>query len=369
MKASIIGTVGVPACYGGFETLVEQLVKHSAGSGIDYTVYCSSPAYAVKHDAFCGAALRYVPLKANGLQSVPYDIASLVRAARHSDAVLILGVSGCAFLPLFRKFCHKKLIINIDGLEHRRAKWNKWVKRYLKYSEALALRHCDVVITDNKGVQDYVRNEYGKEVELIAYGGDHVLVTMDDGERDERLGAYGVSAGGYALALCRIEPENNPEATLEAFARTGQRLVFVGNWDNSPYGHELQHRYAPFKNITMAPAVYDLRTLYALRSGCQLYVHGHSAGGTNPSLVEAMFFDKPIAAYDVVYNRETTDGRAIYFGGVDQLEAILRGPRGHFAQVGADMGCVARQRYQWHDIARQYEDLLLSALGGAKEQN
>lgn len=359
MKVSIIGTVGVPACYGGFETLVEQLVGHAEGSGISYTVYCSSPAYPRKLDTFRGARLRYVSLHANGVQSIPYDMLSLVRAARHSDAVLILGVSGCAFLPIFRMFSHKKLIINIDGLEHRRAKWKGWIKRFLKYSEALALKHCDVVITDNKGVQDYVRRQYGREVDLIAYGGDQVLVhDMEPGEAEEILSGYGVSAGEYSLALCRIEPENNPDITLEAFARTGMKLVFVGNWDNSPYGQELRQRYSGHKNIVMAPALYDLRTLYALRQGCSIYLHGHSAGGTNPSLVEAMFFEKPVLAFDVVYNRETTEGRAIYFSTADELEAILRGPHRDFERVARDMGRIARQRYRWSDIAAQYAALL-----------
>lgn len=357
MKVSIIGTVGVPACYGGFETLVEQLVKHADGSDIEYTVYCSSPAYAVKHQDFHDAHLRYVPLKANGVQSIPYDVTSLLRASRDSDVVLILGVSGCAFLPLFRHFSNKRLIINIDGLEHRRAKWSPWVKKYLKMSERMAIKHCDVVITDNKGVQDYVRQEYGKEVELIAYGGDQVLVEMGADEMQRRLASHNLENGEYALAICRIEPENNPTKVLEAFARTGQQLVYVGNWDNSPYSAELHRKYSSYPNLHLLDAIYDIRTLYALRRGCNLYLHGHSAGGTNPSLVEAMFFGKPIIAYDVVYNRESTENRAIYFKTIDDLAALLQKPRKHWEKVGRDMEGIATRRYRWHDIARQYESL------------
>ena len=152
---SIVGTVGVPASYGGFETLVENIIGENCFSDIKYTIYCSSKSYPEKLSEYKNAALKYIPLQANGVQSTVYDIVSLIHASRNANVILILGVSGCCFLPVYRLFCHKRLVINIDGLEHRRGKWGKFAKKFLKFSEAMAIRYANVIITDNKGIQDY----------------------------------------------------------------------------------------------------------------------------------------------------------------------------------------------------------------------
>jgi len=303
MKVAIIGTVGVPANYGGFETLVEQLVRHNSSDEIQYAVYCSKKSYDEERWVYHGAKTEYVGLNANGMQSIPYDILSLVKAARNSDVILVLGVSGCAFLPIFRLFSKKKLVINIDGLEHRRDKWNKWARRFLKFSEKQAVKYGDVIITDNKGITDYVMEEYGKPSELIAYGGDHVLTYPDEELVGRTMKEYGIEKDKYAMALCRIEPENNVHTILEAFENAKKRLIFIGNWNKSEYGRNLAEKYKNSEYVKITPAVYDLNVLNVLRSNCSIYLHGHSAGGTNPSLVEAMFFAKPIFAFDCVYNR------------------------------------------------------------------
>lgn len=287
MKVAIIGTVGVPANYGGFETLVEQLVRHNSSDEIQYAVYCSKKSYDEERWVYHGAKTEYVGLNANGMQSIPYDILSLVKAARNSDVILVLGVSGCAFLPIFRLFSKKKLVINIDGLEHRRDKWNKWARRFLKFSEKQAVKYGDVIITDNKGITDYVMEEYGKPSELIAYGGDHVLTYPDEELVGRTMKEYGIEKDKYAMALCRIEPENNVHTILEAFENAKKRLIFIGNWNKSEYGRNLAEKYKNSEYVKITPAVYDLNVLNVLRSNCSIYLHGHSAGGTNPSLVEA----------------------------------------------------------------------------------
>lgn len=181
-RVSIIGTVGVPANYGGFESLVENIIGYNSPADIHYTVYCSAKSYPHRQSVYKNADLKYVPLDANGSQSILYDIVSLIKATKKSDVILILGVSGCCFLPIYRLFLKKRLVINIDGLEHRREKWGKYAKAFLKFSEKMAVKYADAVIADNKGIQDYVREEYGKEAELIAYGGDHVLCDIADVE-------------------------------------------------------------------------------------------------------------------------------------------------------------------------------------------
>lgn len=355
MKVAIIGTVGVPANYGGFETLVEQLVRHNHNEDLQYAVYCSKRSYNDERWVYHGAKTEYVGLNANGMQSIPYDILSLIKASRKSDVILVLGVSGCSFLPLYRLFSKKKLVINIDGLEHRRDKWNKWVRRFLKYSEKQAVKYGDVIVTDNKGITDYVMEEYGKPSELIAYGGDHVLMDVSEEEQKKILKEDGLTKDGYSLGICRIEPENNVHTILEAYDQhPDKKLVFIGNWQKSEYGRNLLDKYKDSKNIKLMSAVYDLQKLYALRNNCRIYLHGHSAGGTNPSLVEAMFFAKPIIAFDCIYNRESTENKALYFNSASDLSSKL----GNIPEsIGQDMLEIARRRYTWGTIARQYESL------------
>lgn len=356
MKVAIIGTVGVPANYGGFETLVEQLVRHNTNDDLQYAVYCSKKSYPEERWVYHGAKTEYIGFNANGMQSIPYDIVSLIKASRRSDVILILGVSGCAFLPIFRLFSRKKLIINIDGLEHRRDKWSKWVRKFLKFSEKQAVKYGNVIVTDNQGITDYVSEEYGKPSELIAYGGDHVLTEVDDEITQRVLKEYDLMSGTYALGICRIEPENNVHIILEAFEKARKKIVFIGNWNKSEFGRRLAEKYKDSEYVRITPAVYDLNVLNVIRSNCSVYLHGHSAGGTNPSLVEAMFFGMPLIAYDVVYNRESTENKASYFKTAEQLVNILNGPVDAYAN-GQDMLEIAQRRYTWQTIARQYEAL------------
>ncbi len=358
MKVAIIGTVGVPANYGGFETLVEQLVRHNCSDDLQYAVYCSKRSYNDKRWVYHGAKTEYVNLGANGMQSIPYDIVSLIKASRKSDVILILGVSGCAFLPIFRLFSKKRLIINIDGLEHRRDKWNKSVRKFLKFSEKQAVKYGDIIVTDNKGIADYVKEEYGKDSVLIAYGGDQVLQDVSCNESVNILSQYKLRSKEYSLGICRIEPENNVHTILEAFCKTPERqLVFIGNWQKSEYGKNLMYKYSKFLNIKMLPAIYDLSVLNVLRANCNFYVHGHSAGGTNPSLVEAMFFGVPILAFDCIYNKESTEYKANYFKSSDSLITLINSTTIDYNQNANNMTEIANRRYRWEIIARQYENL------------
>lgn len=351
-KVAIVGIQGVPAKYGGFETLVENIIGDNCSPGVCYTIFCSGKDYTTRMDSYKGTNLKYIPFfHANGAQSTPYDILSMLKCLHGYDTVVILGVSGCIFLPIFRLLYRKRLIVNIDGLEHKRAKWGKFTKWFLRTSEAMAVRFADVIIADNKGIQDYVTDTYHKLSELIAYGGDHVQRMLSEQQQQNILQKYGVTAENYAISVCRIEPENNSHAICEAFATSGKDLVFVGNWNRSEYSRSLKEKYSQYNNIRMIDSLYDLDELYALRNHCECYIHGHSAGGTNPSLVEAMFFAKPIIAYDVVYNRETTENKAYYFKDTDSLIELLLNKD----KNGASMLEIAKRRYTWKHVAKQYE--------------
>lgn len=344
-RISIVGTVGVPACYGGFETLVENLLSEAKKEQI-ITVYCSSKTYSNKRLKYKNAELVYIPLNANGIQSIPYDIWSLFHAVliKKSDSLLILGVSGALCLPLIRLFSKAKIITNIDGLEWKRNKWNVWAKRFLKFSEKIAVKFSDVIVADNKGIADYVKQEYGVESAVIAYGGDHAIVKE-----------LSITDDGYALALCRIEPENNVELILESFSRTNKNLKFIGNWKNSDFGRMMIKKYQEYDNIEIIDPIYDIEQLFEIRQKCSFYVHGHSAGGTNPSLVEMMHFGKAIFAFDCNYNRASTEDRAQFFLSSDELVKLIN--LTVTSDNASNMKEIAERRYTWQIVKQQYFNL------------
>ena len=355
-RIAILGTVGVPASYGGFETLAENLVgfHEEVGSPLGLTVYCSSKSNAAQPARYRQAALRYVALDANGVQSILYDMIGLLDAVLHGhDRVLLLGVSGAPLLPFLKLFTRARIITNVDGIEWKREKWRGLAKHYLRFAEKVAVKASDEVVADNQAIADYLKEAYGCDAEIIPYGGDHAVEVAPDPVAAAHL-PY-----GYALGLCRIEPENNIGMILEAFDGLEMPLVFVGNWDKSAYGRDLKAKYACHPTISIHDPVYDPAALRAIRDRAALYVHGHSAGGTNPALVEMMHFGIPIAAHGCSFNRYTTEGQALYFSSEDELRALvgqLTTERGRM--VGEAMLQIARRRYTWTTIGQAYFELL-----------
>lgn len=356
-QIAILGTVGVPANYGGFETLAENLVRYHATASLksSLTVYCSSKSYPSKEATYLSAQLKYVPFNANGAQSIPYDVISLFFAVWYrSDVILLLGVSGAIALPLVRFFSSARVITNIDGIEWRREKWQGLAKNFLRFSEKMAVRFSHEVISDNGAIAGYVKQAYGVNSHVIAYGGDHAVAVEAAMVAEYNLPEV------YAFSVCRIEPENNVHMVLEAFARlSSHALVMVGNWINSEYGRGIRQRYAAFENLYLLDSIYDLGKLNMLRSRATLYVHGHSAGGTNPSLVEAMHFGCPILAFDCNFNRSTTEDKALFFSSEKELMHLVETMDDTVSErVGRDMLEIANLRYTWNIVAQQYFELL-----------
>ncbi|PCK33627.1 DUF1972 domain-containing protein [Pseudoalteromonas piscicida] len=346
MKVSIIGTVGVPACYGGFESLVENLLPSEKFQ----LVYCSAKAYDKQVESYQGATLKYWNIGANGISSIPYDILSIFHTVfKTKNDLLILGVSGALALPFVRLFTKRKVITNIDGLEWKRDKWNWAAKAFLKLSERLAVRFSDTVVADNAGIAEYVEAEYGVKSTVIAYGGDHALGCSKEELKEE-------NNNSYALALCRIEPENNCHVILDAFSKMpNKKIKFIGNWDNSEYGLNLKREYSNFNNIELIDPIYNIEELYKYRSSASVYIHGHSAGGTNPSLVEMMFFNLPIVCFDCVYNRATTEEQADFFSSSKQLVELFE--KKEIRECGEALMEIAHRRYTWKVVKNQYEVL------------
>lgn len=360
-KIAIIGTVGVPASYGGFETLAEHLIE-DLGQRHDITVYCSSKKYpkADRPREYKGARLKYIPLDANGIQSIPYDTLSILHALRYADVLLILGVAGAWILPFLRLFTNKKIIISIDGIEWKRDKWNLLAKWYLFWAEGLAVKYSHIDISDNEAIQDYTAARYGTLSRIIEYGADHTLKIPLSPEATDQ---YPFLKNPYAFKVCRIEPENNVHLILEAFAEVNTLpLVIVGNWNKSAYGQTLREQYRENPNIHMLDPIYEQEKLDTIRGNATLYVHGHSAGGTNPSLVEAMYLGLPVLAYGVSYNRVTTENRALYFNNLSDLKHELKEVyTAKLHKIGEDLKRIARRRYTWSHISRRYELLIEEA--------
>ncbi|MDY3828277.1 MAG: DUF1972 domain-containing protein [Clostridium sp.] len=350
-KIAIIGTVGVPACYGGFESLVENLLDYTP-EDVEYTVFCTSQKYKQKLEIYKGAKLKYLDLNANGKDSIIYDYKSM-KMSLDSDIMLILGVSGCIFLPFIRRKYKGKIIINIDGLEWKRDKWNFIAKWLLHYSEKMAVKYSDIVIGDNKGITDYVKEAYKKDAVLIAYGGDHVSKINDDSLYE----IYPFCKNPYSVTVCRIEPENNIHIILEAFSKMPEnQLVMVGNWKNGEYGSEMKEKYSKFENIHLLDPIYESHTINWIRSNASVYVHGHSAGGTNPSLVEAMNFGLPILAFDCVYNRETTMNECLYWKNSEDIQYFFQSIP-DLDSIASKMQDIGKKLYSWEKIAEQYNSL------------
>jgi len=362
-KVSIIGSAGIPAKYGGFETLVENLADYHSESenNIKLTVFCSAKFYPNKTPKYKQTYLRYINLNPHGISSIFYDSYSLLKSILAGNkAILIVGLSAGFVLPLAKLFSGTKIIVNIDGAEWKRTKFSLLYRFFIKILLRLNLRFADKVICDNQGIADLVKKENNNSSIVIAYGGDH----SQEFDRNKNINIEIKVPDSYFLALCRIEPENNIEMILKSFANLSkENLVFVGNWNNSRYGKELKKKYSKYKNIYLMNPVYEKNSLFYLRSRAKAYIHGHSVGGTNPSLVEMMFFEKPIFAFDCAFNKYTTENHAVFFNDSESLEnLIIHTRKEHLKEVAKNSFLVAQKKYTWKKIGKEYFNLFKNLL-------
>lgn len=353
MKIAIVGTQGLPNIYGGFETLTDFLVKNLSGD-YEITIWCSSTIYKKKLTEYNGANLKYLPFSANGFQSIIYDVVSLILSINY-DRILVLGASGGIIFPFL--FCiKKKLILNFGGLDWQRSKWSQITRNFLKLSEKLAVKNSGVLVADNKGIQSYIKNEYGLDSVLIEYGGDQAFPVEIN---PLYIKKYPFLNHEYVFSLARIQPDNNIDLILESFNEIDlYPLVFVGNWESSDYGKKLKKKFINHTDIILIDAIYDQTELNLLRSNCSIYIHGHSAGGTNPALVEAMYLGLPILAFSNGFNENTTENEAFYFSDKLQLVNLVKGvSKTRLTEVGAKMKEIAESRYKWSIISLKYKEL------------
>jgi glycosyltransferase involved in cell wall biosynthesis len=345
----IIGSNGIPARYGGFETFAEQISIKLAGN-YHVVVVCSSYLYLPdeRQSSWNNISRIFVGLRANGWFSLLYDLRSLWISSEKADYILMLGSGSAIFLPLFSARTRRKIIVHIDGLEWRRQKWNLFARITLRLGKWCSEIFARSILIDNKGLSSFISMKYQYKLGYITYGGEHLPQPEVSSFFRERP---------YALMIARAEPENNLHVVLETFENSNvMDLIIISNWQNSRYGRNLFVKYANKPYITLSEPIYDTSELQQYRRNCRIYIHGHSAGGTNPSLVEAMYTGVPIIAWDNEFNRITTNSLALYFKTKQELSLIISALNTEtLKQTSGQMKLFAVENYTWTKVA---EDLI-----------
>lgn len=318
-NVAFIGSVGVPNNYGGFEMFLDSCAPEMAQHLQHVYITCDKSKYTDRNPYWKNLRRIFIPIKANGIYSILHDVIAFFLVFWRVDVIVVLGVSAGIFFPLMRLFCilfGKKLIVNVDGLEWRRDKFSKSKKIFLYISDRLAQAFANKVIVDNEALRPFLIKAIRNSAEYIPYPGDHIQRI----QRTQSLGGDDLRC----LTICRIEPENNCHILLEAFKIAGKgQYIFVGNWDASEYGKNLRRNYSEVDGLIMRDAVYDKEVLALLRENCTLYLHGHNVGGTNPSLVEMLFYDARIFAFDCSFNRCTAGNAIEYFVDLNSLVRMI----------------------------------------------
>jgi len=363
MHVAMIGTRGVPAQYGGFETAVEEVGRRLVERGHEVTVYCRNEGQELTE--YLGMKLVNLPaLRKKSLETLSHTALSVRHAVRREnrpDAAIVFNAANAPFLGVLRR-AGIPTAVHMDGIEWKRAKWKGAGARYYKWAEAKAARDGLALIADAQGIADHLWDLYERDAYLIAYGAPILNPGSD------LLSQLGLEPGGYHLVVARVEPENHVDVIVDGYRRAGSDipLVVVGS---SPYGDEYMQQVrdaAADSDTRFVGAVWDQDLLNQLYAHCRSYLHGHSVGGTNPSLLRALGCAAPVTAFDVNFNCEVTAGNARFFGLADDVADALRADdadpmdaarRGETGQVHVSMA------YRWDDVADGYEQMLCEMLG------
>jgi glycosyltransferase involved in cell wall biosynthesis len=359
------GTNGLPGRYGGWDPLLSQLSLLLAQKGFKVIVHCEKSLRSVHYNTTIPGIERFfLPVKANGATSILYDLLCMMHALVRRSPIILLGTSGGIFLPLFAAFGLKS-IVNLDGEEWNRSKWSFWARKFLVFSDYCSILAASCVVCDHPAILKRVSNIRSFGVSMIAYGCDHVLSVPPFELGAAEADYYPFINTVYFFSVCRIEPENNIHLTLEAFSCMGMpNLVIMGNWTNSEYGRSLLVKFGSFKNIYLLPACYDISMVNLLRMRAFAYIHGHTVGGTNPSLLEAAVLNGLVLAHDNVFNRHVLGSDALYFLGSSGLRehvlAAMNGPLSRFSDIRQRLMARVSSTYKWHSVCHDYLNLVQS---------
>jgi glycosyltransferase involved in cell wall biosynthesis len=358
----MIGTRGVPARYGGFETAVEEVGRRLAGRGHDVVVYCRGDT-SPRH--YLGMKRVLLPaIRRPAVETLSHSAFSVGHLAVHRcDAAIVFNAANAVLLPAIR-LARIPVAVHVDGLEWQRAKWGQTGRRWYLWSERLAVRWADELIADSPGIQDYYRSTYAASTRLLAYGAP-LLGDVDPA----RLSDLGLDRYGYHLVVARLEPENHVDMIVDAYRGSSARLplIIVGSVPYaSRYQRTLTASVSADHRIRMFGSVWDQELLNALYAGAASYLHGHSVGGTNPSLLRAMGAGAPTMAYDVSFNRDVLGETGRFFTEEATLRRLIEEVEAD-PVAGRSRGAAAWRRasiaYRWDDVALGYERMLVDLAG------
>lgn len=358
----ILGTRGLPADHGGFETFAERLALFLVERGWSVGVYCQDEVGEVdtrfRSETWRGIELIHVQVSSRGPRAtLEFDYHCVRHAARREAVSLVLGYNGAIFLPLLR-LAGRRIVTNMDGIEWRRPKWSMPVRAWFWVNEWIAAWSSHHLVADHPAIADHVATRRPRQaISMIPYGGDPVLTAPSD-----PLVSLGLEPGRYMVSICRIEPDNNILTIVEAFSRTkrGAKLVVLGELREGNDYHR-RVRAAASDEVIFPGAIYDAVTVGALRFHARAYLHGHTVGGTNPSLVEALWAGSAVIAHDNPYNRLTAGEDQSYFKDIDSCETLVTRMLTDDAALGKarESARLASLRFDWADILQAYETMIV----------
>ncbi len=361
LRIGILGTRGIPNYHGGFEQFAEFFSVYLAEKGNDVFVYCSK-SHPYQKKTYHGVTLIHCKDPENKIGTVGqffYDLNCILDARkRNFDIVLQLGyTSNSVWYFLLPK---KPIIItNMDGLEWKRTKYSKPVRKFLKTAEKWAVKSSDYLIADSIGIQQYLKKQYRVNSKFIAYG-----ASVFENPDQTILSKYKVEVENYDMLIARMEPENNIETILEGINRSLKPIPFlvIGKHDNT-FGTYLKEKFKDNKHIRFLGGIYNLDDLNNLRYYSRLYFHGHSVGGTNPSLLEAMASNALIVANNNPFNKSILEEEAFYFTTADEITRLIdkidSKPKQEFAQKLKNNLKKINKLYSWEQINKSYLDFFI----------
>ena len=372
LRIAMIGTRGVPAAYGGFETAVEEIGRRLVDRGHAVTVYCRSAAgrSTPRVTEHLGMQLIHRPaLHFKALETLSHTAFSVAHVASHQrpDVAFVFNAANAPFVPILRQR-GIPTTVHVDGLEWKRDKWGGTARRYYRWAEQQSVRSADALIADAQGIVDYYRDEFAVPTELISYG---TRVLHDPST--SRLAELGLSPNGYHLVVARFEPENHVDVIIDGFLQSSSRLplVVVGS---APYAGVHGRRItalAADPRVRLLGGLWDQEQLDQLYAHSVSYLHGHSVGGTNPSLLRAMGAGTAAIAWDVVFNREVLGVYGAYFRDAGQLARLIEDAEfnpHHTQEVSAALQRRAAALYNWGHVTDRYEDLAQRLVAGYSTQ-
>jgi glycosyltransferase involved in cell wall biosynthesis len=356
MKLAILGSRGIPAQYGGFETFAEELSVRLVKQGVEVTVYCEAGEGELP-DMYKGVHLVHIPAPSLGpLTTILFDLLCLWHARSMFDVVYMLGY-GTSIFCFIPRLWGSTVWINMDGVEWARSKWNSLAKLWFKIMEAAAMWTPSRIIADAQGILDHLQSRHSHipPASVIPYGAPLVSVAPDTCQLDE----WQLTSNHYYLVVCRLESENSVKEIINGYLHSGSKfpLVVVGGIDRATnYVKELL--LMADGNIRFIGAVYNKTKLQALRYHALAYFHGHTVGGTNPSLLEALGCGNIVIAHDNTFNREVAGTAAFYFSLKQNLAGIIRDVESLTPEQMMWMKAAARERirttYNWELITDSY---------------